>query len=95
MKFTVKENAKWYQLVTNTLKTIDQVNRRRFLEDLADYTYDLMKLIFNKFFNNEEIQKDWKNAGDLPVATKGKQDDPGNYGLFSMAYVLGKIMENQ
>lgn len=54
-----------------------------------------MKLIFNKFFNNEEIQKDWKNAGDLPVATKGKQDDPRNYRLFSMAYVLGKIMENQ
>lgn len=54
-----------------------------------------MKLIFNKSFNNEEIQKDWKNADDLPVATKGKQDDPGDYRRVSMAYVLGKIMENQ
>lgn len=54
-----------------------------------------MKLIFNKSFNNGEIQEDWKNANDLPVPTKGKLDDPGNYRLVSVTSILGKIMENQ
>lgn len=62
---------------------------------LADSISSLMKLFFNKSFNNGEIQEDWKNANDLPVPTKGKLDDPGNYRLVSVTSILGKIMQNQ
>lgn len=90
LRFMAKEAAEWYQAALNTLQTSDQDNRHRSLEELPDSISGLMKFIFNNSFKNGEIQKDWKNANDLLVPTKGKLDAPGNYRLDGVTSILGK-----
>jgi len=63
------------------------------LWELADVIAETLSIIIERSWRTKEVPEDWRTASVTPIFKKGKNEDPGNYRLVSLASVPGKMME--
>ena len=49
--------------------------------------------VFNVLLECGEVPDSWKLAHVVPISKKGSKEDPSNYRLVSLTFIIGKLFE--
>ncbi|KAJ7417704.1 hypothetical protein BTVI_31743 [Pitangus sulphuratus] len=63
----------------------------RILKELADVIPKCLLIIFEKFWESEEVPADWQLENIVPIFKKGKKEEPGDYNPASLTSVPDKL----